>query len=95
MGTYYVLTWVVALVTGLWFSVVALRAKTSWALWGIGGGLLGLFITTAVLGLTEAAFIPLTNHQAAMFHLRAIVISIILIVLLGSGMTLNPYRRKT
>ena len=94
MQTSYALVWLMALATAAWFSMVARRAKTSWILWGIGGGLLGVFITTVVFGLTEAACIPLSIHEAAVFQFRAVLTSVLIILLSGGALTWSFYRRK-
>ncbi len=43
--------WPVAAATAAWFGVMAYKAGKSVVLWAIGGGLLGLVVTTIILGL--------------------------------------------
>ncbi len=75
--------WVLALATALWFGLMALKAHRAWGLWAVAGGLFALVTTTIVLGLEEAAFIPFSSREAALFHWRAVGISILIILFFG------------
>ena len=55
--------WPVAALTAVWFGFMAYKAGKNAVLWGIGGGVLALVVTTLVMGLGQAAFIPFTSAE--------------------------------
>ena len=67
----------------LWFGVMAYKAAKNTALWAIGGGLLGLVVTTTILGLAQATFIPFDSEQIAPLRLKAAVLAILLVAGVG------------
>lgn len=71
--------WPVAVATAAWFGVMAYKARKSAVLWAIGGGLLGLVVTTIILGLAQATFIPFDSGQTAPFRLKVAVLAILLV----------------
>ena len=75
--------WPVALATALWFGVMAARADKNGVLWAIGGGLLGLVVTTIVLGLGQATFIPSSTEAIMPFRLKAAALAILLVLGVG------------
>ena len=75
--------WPVAAATAIWFGVMAYKAGKNRALWCIGGGLLGLVITTIVLGLGQAVFLPFSTEQIAPFRLGMAVLAVVLVF--GAG----------
>ena len=75
--------WPVAVATAIWFGVMAYKAGKNCALWAIGGGLLGLVLTTIVLGLAQATFIPFASDETAPLRLKVAVLAILLVVGVG------------
>ena len=75
--------WPVAVATAIWFGVMAYKAGKNCALWAIGGGLLGLVVTTIVLGLAQATFIPYSTEEIAPFRLKVAVLAILLVLGVG------------
>lgn len=75
--------WPVAVATAAWFGIMAHRAGKSTVLWAVGGGLLGLVVTTIILGLAQATFIPFDSQQVAPVRLKAAALAIL--VVLGTG----------
>jgi hypothetical protein len=75
--------WPVAAATAIWFGVMAYKAGKNCALWAIGGGLLGLVLTTIVMGLAQATFIPYSTEEIAPFRLKVAVLAIILVLCVG------------
>src|SRR6266853_1608889 len=67
------IAWLFSLVTALWFGVMARRAHRNWLLWGVAGGVFALANSTIVFGLSEAAFIPLSED--ANVHFRKVTTS--------------------
>jgi len=47
-----------------------LRSGKSVVLWAIGGGLMGLVVTTIILGLGQATFIPFDTQEIAPFRIK-------------------------
>lgn len=75
--------WPVAVATAVWFGVMAYKARKNAVLWAIGGGLLALVVTTVVMGLGQAAFIPFTSAQETMFRLKIAAFAVFIVFCLG------------
>jgi hypothetical protein len=75
--------WPVAAGTAIWFGVMAHKAGKNFVLWAIGGGLLGLLVTTIVLGLAQATFIPFSTQEITPFRLTIAGLAILLVA--GAG----------
>jgi hypothetical protein len=75
--------WPVAAATAVWFGVMAYKAGKNFVLWAIGGGLLGLVVTTVVLGLAQATFMPFSTTEIVPFRLKMAAFAILLV--LGAG----------
>lgn len=75
--------WPVAAATAIWFGVMAYKAGKNATLWAIGGGMLALIITTLVMGLGQAAFIPFTSEQESMFRIKIAALAIFIVFCLG------------
>ncbi len=75
--------WPVAAATAAWFAIMAYKAGKSAILWGIGGGLMGLVVTTIILGLAQAMFIPFSTDQFAPFRLKVAVVAVLVVGCLG------------
>jgi hypothetical protein len=92
--------WPVAAVTAIWFGLMAYKARKNCVLWAIGGGLLGLVITTLVMGLGQAAFIPFSNDQQSMFRIKIAAVAVLIVLCIGWWFTgslhprlLAPWKR--
>ena len=86
METNYIVGWIpwpIATATAVWFSVMAHKSGKNVVLWAIGGGLLGLVLTTLVLGLGQAMFIPFYSAQVPIFRLKMTLVAILLVVCVG------------
>jgi len=75
--------WPVAVATAIWFGVMAYKSGKNCALWAIGGGLMGLALTTIVLGLAQATFIPFSTDEIAPFRFKVAVLAIFLVLCVG------------
>ncbi len=75
--------WPVAVATAIWFGVMAYKAGKNCALWAIGGGVLGLALTTMVLGLGQATFIPFSDEEIAPFRIKMAVLAIVVVLCVG------------
>jgi hypothetical protein len=78
-----VIPWPVAVATAIWFGVMAYKSGKNCVLWSIGGGLLGLVVTTIVLGLGQATFIPLSTEEIAPFRFKMAALAILLVLFAG------------
>jgi hypothetical protein len=92
--------WPVAAAIAIWFGVMAYKAGKNAVLWGIGGGVLALVVTTIVMGLGQAAFIPFTSEEQSMFRIKIGALAIFIMFILGWLFTgslhphlLAPWRR--
>jgi hypothetical protein len=94
--------WPVAAVAAIWFGVMAYKAGKNAVLWGIGGGMLALIVTTTVMGLGQAAFIPFTSAEQSMFRIKIGALAIFIVFCLGWLFTgslhphlLAPWKRRS
>ena len=78
-----VIPWPVAAATAVWFGVMAYKAGKNAVLWGIGGGMMALIVTTLVMGLGQAAFIPYTSDQQSMFRIKIGALAVFIVLCLG------------
>jgi hypothetical protein len=85
--------WPVAIATALWFGFMAYKSGKSLVLWAIGGGLLGLIVTTIVLGLGQATFIPSYAAEIAPFRFKATALAILIVAGVGWLFTGTLHRR--
>ena len=69
--------------TAVWFGIMAHRAGKNRVVWAIGGGVLGLVVTTLVLGLGQATFLPFCTEEILKFRLMMTGIAVLLVSGLG------------
>ncbi|HVM47924.1 MAG TPA: hypothetical protein VMU04_07845 [Candidatus Acidoferrum sp.] len=84
--------WPVAAATAIWFGIMAHHARKNAVVWAIGGGILGLIITTLVMGLGQAAFIPFTSEQQSLFRIKIGGLAIFIVLFLGWLLTSGMHR---
>ena len=75
--------WPVAFATAAWFGIMARRGEKNFILWAIGGGMLGLIVTTIVMGLGQATFIPFSTGEIAPFRIKMAALSVFLVLGIG------------
>ena len=75
--------WPVAAAAAIWFGVMAYKAGKNSVLWAIGGGLMALVLTTLVLGLGQAAFIPYTSEDQALFRMKLAGLTLLIVICVG------------
>ncbi len=75
--------WPVAAATAIWFGVMAFKSGKNRVLWSIGGGVLGFVVTTIVLGLAQATFIPFDSEEIHPFRLKVVVLAVVIVFCLG------------
>jgi len=85
--------WPVAAATAIWFGVMAYKSAKNFVLWSMGGGLLGLLLTTIVMGLGQATFIPFYTQEIAAFRLKLAAVAVILVLGVGWLFTGTLHRR--
>jgi hypothetical protein len=78
-----IIPWPVAFVTAGWFAVMALKARKNAALWAIGGGVLGLIVSTIILGLAQAVFIPMADNEVTPYRIKMAFVAILVVFVLG------------
>jgi hypothetical protein len=75
--------WPVAAATAVWFGVMAYRAGKNRVLWALGGGMLGMLVTSLVMGLGQATFLPFYSAEVPAFRLKIAVLAILLVLGIG------------
>ena len=81
--------------TALWLGWVGWQANRNWFAWGFTGGLLGLIATTLIVGLAEAAYIPLSPDANFGFLLRSGLAAVVVIGAVGAIFTRSARRRTS
>ena len=85
--------WPIAAATAAWFGVMAWKSAKTVVLWAIGGGVLGLVVSTLVLGLAQAIFIPFYTGQTPIFRLKMVVLAVLVVFCVGWLFTGGLHRR--
>jgi len=85
--------WPVAAATAIWFGIMAHKVGKNRVLWAIGGGLLGLVVTTIVMGLSQATFIPFSTEAIGPFRLKMAGVAVLIVLCLGWLFTGTLHRR--
>ena len=62
---------------------MAYKAGKNGVVWAIGGGVLALVVTTIVVGLAQATFIPYCTGEIATFRLKVAGVAVVLVLCLG------------
>ena len=75
--------WPLAAATATWFGLMAYRARKNCVVWAIGGGVLALVVTTIVMGLAQATFIPYYIGEIAPFRLKMAGVAVLLVFCMG------------
>ena len=78
-----IIPWPVAVVTAVWFALMAVKARKNAALWAIGGGALGLIVTTIIMGLAQAVFIPMVDDQVAPYRIKMAILAVLVVFAVG------------
>ena len=83
----------VAAATAVWFGVMAYKSGKNNVLWAIGGGVLGLVLTTLIMGLGQATFIPYHTGEIAPFRLKLTAAAVVVVFCVGWLFTGALHRR--
>src|ERR1039458_2021712 len=75
--------WPLAAATATWFGLMAYRARKNCVVWAIGGGVLALVVTTIVMGLAQATFIPYYTGEIAPLRLKVAGVAVLLVFCMG------------
>jgi hypothetical protein len=75
--------WPVAVATAVWFGLMAHKAGKNRVLWSVGGGILGLVVTTITMGLGQATFMPFYSAEIAPFRIKMAALAVLLVVGIG------------
>jgi len=84
--------WVFLVLTGLWFGFLGYKTDGRWIRWSVGGALFALTASTIVIGLCDAAFIPLSHQEEAMIKIKTLILASLPILLVGACITLMLWR---
>jgi hypothetical protein len=86
--------WPVAAATAAWFGLMAWKSGKTVVLWAIGGGVLGLVLSTIVLGLAQATFDPFYTGETSVFRLKVAVLAVVVVFCAGWLFTGSLHRRQ-
>lgn len=86
-----ILPWIIAGLTAVWFGVLAHKAGRAVALWAVGGALYSLCLSTMVLGLADAAFIPMSTAEEVRHRIKWSLIAVAICVAVGLIATARLY----
>jgi hypothetical protein len=75
--------WPVVAATATWFCVMAHKSAKNRVVWAIGGGILGLVVTTIVIGLAQATFIPYYTDEIGPFRMKVAALAVFLVFCVG------------
>jgi len=75
--------WIFALLTAIWFGLMAFRARHNWWAWALAGALFALPTATIILGLREAAFSPVSHEATSSHKTSSMIISAVFIGVVG------------
>ena len=84
--------WVFLVLTGLWFGFLGYKTDGRWIRWSVGGALFALTASTIVIGLCDAAFIPLSHQEETMFKLKTLMLAALPILVIGGSIMLVMWR---
>jgi hypothetical protein len=90
----HTIPWGFSIATAVWFGWVARRAGSNWLAWALGGGAFSLAITTMILGVSQAAFIPLSHDASVYFQTKSIAAAALVVGSLGWCLTRNLRRLR-
>ena len=79
--------WLVGLGTAVWFGAVAAKAGRNWLSWAVAGGLFGLIVSVIILGLAQAASVPVSYQAVVKLKLESISASVLVVGLIGALVT--------
>ena len=85
--TSFVFPWILMVVAGVWFGFLGRRYGRSPFLWAIGGGLLGLLLTTIAEGLGHALAVPYSDAQRLADRMIAVGFATCVIAISGGLLT--------
>ena len=63
--------------------MMAYKARKNCVVWAIGGGVLALVVTTLVVGLAQATFIPYYTEEIGTLRLKVAGLAVVLVFCLG------------
>jgi hypothetical protein len=85
--------WLFSLGTAVWFGIMAYRARRNWLLWASGGAVFALLTTTIIMGIGEAAFVPVSYEAEVRFRIEVVGMAILTVGFLGWLFTFDLHRR--
>jgi len=82
-GNMQFVPWVLCILVGLWFALLARRTARNWVLWMVGGAAFTLVVSTIVVGLNHAVLLPISHEASTWYCIRTIVQATVLVFALG------------
>ena len=78
-----IIPWPVVAATATWFGVMAHKSGKNRIVWAVGGGILGLVVTTIVMGMAQATFIPFCSEEVTAFRAKVAGLAVFLVFCVG------------
>jgi hypothetical protein len=75
--------WPITAATAAWFGLMAYKAGKNCVVWAIGGGVLALVVTTILMGLAQATFLPFDSEEVPTFRLEMAGVAVVVVFCLG------------
>ena len=76
--------WIISIAAAAWFGLMGQKTRGQWFAWGLVGAIFALISSTMVLGVCEAAFIPISPDATEAFKFKSVVLAIVPTLLFGS-----------
>src|SRR5262245_5061398 len=86
--------WIICLATAIWFSWIGWKNSQNLFWWALQGAMLSLPVSTIILGLCDAAFIPLSHQEEVTIRIKSLLLAILPILLVGICAMLVLSRRR-
>ena len=85
--------WIFVVLAAVWFAWLGYKADGRWIRWSVGGALYALVATTMVIGLSDAAFIPVSHEAEASHGLKKMILASLPILVVGGFVMLLLFKR--
>jgi hypothetical protein len=85
--------WIFLILTAIWFGFLGSKADGRWIRWSVGGALYALAATTMIIGLSNAAFIPLSHDDEVSHRFITLILASLPILVVGGFVMALLWRR--
>jgi hypothetical protein len=86
--------WIICLLTAVWFFWIGKKYRQNPFVWALQGALLSLPTAAIILGLCDAAYIPLSHKEEVSYRIKSLIFAILPILVFGGCVMLVLWRRS-